>query len=136
MIVVIKQNVSKEQVERLVHRIEDMGLAIHRSDGASTTILGLMGDTSRVDERTLLAYDAVEYVRRVTEPYKAVNRKMHPDDTILEVAGRIVKIVGIAVSTFLKIDNLLHQRMREMVFEVGVIGIEISHGCFYFEFFL
>lgn len=88
MIVVIKQNVSKEQVERLVHRIEDMGLAIHRSDGASTTILGLMGDTSRVDERTLLAYDAVEYVRRVTEPYKAVNRKMHPDDTILEVAGR------------------------------------------------
>ncbi len=87
MIVVIKQNVSKEQVERLVHRIEDMGLAIHRSDGASTTILGLMGDTSRVDERTLLAYDAVEYVRRVTEPYKAVNRKMHPDDTILEVAG-------------------------------------------------
>ncbi len=88
MIVVIKQNVSKEQVERLVHRIEDMGLAIHRSDGASTTILGLMGDTSRVDERTLLAYDAVEYVRRVTEPYKAVNRKMHPDDTILDVAGR------------------------------------------------
>ncbi len=88
MIVAIKQNVSKEQVERLVHRIEDMGLAIHRSDGASTTILGLMGDTSRVDERTLLAYDAVEYVRRVTEPYKAVNRKMHPDDTILEVAGR------------------------------------------------
>ncbi len=88
MIVVIKQNVSKEQVERLVHRIEDMGLAIHRSDGASTTILGLMGDTSRVDERTLLAYDAVEYVRRVTEPYKAVNRKMHADDTILEVAGR------------------------------------------------
>lgn len=88
MIVVIKQNVSQERVDRLIHRIEGMGLAIHYSRGSSTTILGLMGDTSRIDERTLLADSAVEYVRRVTEPYKAVNRKMHPEDTVLEIAGR------------------------------------------------
>lgn len=88
MIVVIKQNVPKERVDRLIHRIEGMGLSIHYSEGSSTTILGLLGDTSRIDERTLLADDSVEYVRRVTEPYKAVNRKMHPNDTILEVAGR------------------------------------------------
>ncbi len=88
MIVVIKQNVSEERVSHLIQRIEDMGLSIHYSKGASTTILGLMGDTSSIDERTLLADSAVEYVRRVTEPYKAVNRKMHPDDTVLEVAGR------------------------------------------------
>lgn len=88
MIVVIKQNVPKERVDRLIHRIEGMGLSIHYSAGSSTTILGLLGDTSRIDERTLLADDSVEYVRRVTEPYKAVNRKMHPNDTVLEVAGR------------------------------------------------
>ncbi len=88
MIVVIKQNVPKERIDRLIHRIEGMGLSIHYSEGSSTTILGLLGDTSRIDERTLLADDSVEYVRRVTEPYKAVNRKMHPNDTVLEVAGR------------------------------------------------
>ena len=88
MIVVIKQNVSEERVKNLIRRIENMGLSIHYSQGSSTTILGLLGDTSCIDERTLLADSAVEYVRRVTEPYKAVNRKMHPADTVLEVAGR------------------------------------------------
>jgi len=88
MIVVIKPNVYEERVSSLIQRIEDMGLSIHYSKGSSTTILGLLGDTSSIDERTLLADSAVEYVRRVTEPYKAVNRKMHPDDTVLEVAGR------------------------------------------------
>lgn len=88
MIVVIKPKVSEDRVQNLIQRIESMGLSIHYSKGESTTILGLLGDTSRIDERTLLADSAVEYVRRVTEPYKAVNRKMHPDDTILEVAGR------------------------------------------------
>lgn len=88
MIVVIKPNVSEDRVQNLIQRIESMGLSIHYSKGESTTILGLLGDTSRIDERTLLADNAVEYVRRVTEPYKAVNRKMHPNDTVLEVAGR------------------------------------------------
>ena len=66
----------------------DMGLRINYSEGEDTTILGLMGDTTRLDEGDIMAYDVVERVQRVTEPFKAVNRKFHPEDTIIEVAGR------------------------------------------------
>ena len=88
MIVVLKQNSDKEHVDRLMQHFMDMGLKINCSEGDNTTILGLMGDTTKLDEGDILAYDVVERVQRVTEPFKAVNRKFHPEDTILEVAGR------------------------------------------------
>ena len=88
MIVVLKQNSDKERVERLMQHFKDMGLRINYSEGEDTTILGLMGDTTRLDEGDIMAYDVVERVQRVTEPFKAVNRKFHPEDTIIEVAGR------------------------------------------------
>ena len=88
MIVVLKQNSDKERVDRLMQHFMDMGLKINYSEGDNTTILGLMGDTTKLDERDIMAYDVVERVQRVTEPFKAVNRKFHPEDTILEVAGR------------------------------------------------
>ena len=88
MIVVLKPHPDKERVERLLQHFHDMGLNTNYSEGSSTTIIGLMGDTSRIDESDIMAYDLVERVQRVTEPFKAVNRKMHPENTILEVAGR------------------------------------------------
>ena len=88
MIVVLKPNSEKERVERLMQHFKDMGLRINYSEGEDTTILGLMGDTTRLDEGDIMAYDVVERVQRVTEPFKAVNRKFHPEDTIIEVAGR------------------------------------------------
>ena len=88
MIVVLKQNSDKEHVDRLMQHFMDMGLKINYSEGANTTILGLMGDTTKLDEGDIMAYDVVERVQRVTEPFKAVNRKFHPEDTVIEVAGR------------------------------------------------
>lgn len=88
MIVILKPHPDKERVQRLIQRIENMGLSINYSEGSSTTILGLMGDTSAIDVTDLEVFDIVERVQRITEPFKAVNRKMHPQDTIVEVAGR------------------------------------------------
>lgn len=88
MIVVLKQNSDKANVERLMQHFTEMGLRINYSEGQHTTILGLMGDTTQIDERDILAYDVVERVQRVSEPFKAVNRKFHPEDTVIEVAGR------------------------------------------------
>ena len=88
MIVVLKRNSDKEHVDKLMQHFTDMGLRINYSQGADTLILGLMGDTTRLDEGDIMAYDVVERVQRVTEPFKAVNRKFHPEDTIIEVAGR------------------------------------------------
>ena len=92
MIVVLKQNSDKERVERLMQHFTDMGLRINYSEGEDTTILGLMGDTTRLDEGDIMAYDVVERVQRVTEPFKCCNRKFHPDDTVVDVGG--VKIGG------------------------------------------
>ena len=88
MIVVLKRNSDKEHVDKLMQHFTDMGLRINYSQGADTLILGLMGDTTRLDDGDIMAYDVVERVQRVTEPFKAVNRKFHPEDTIIEVAGR------------------------------------------------
>lgn len=88
MIVILKPNSELEKVEALVKRIESLGLATNYSKGSETTIIGLIGDTSRVNIGALMANDIVENVKRVTEPYKAANRKFHPEDTVVEVAGR------------------------------------------------
>ena len=58
MIVVLKQNSDKERVERLMQHFTDMGLRINYSEGEDTTILGLMGDTTRLDEGWSSAYSA------------------------------------------------------------------------------
>ena len=88
MIVILKQNSDKERVDRLMQHFKDMGLTIHYSQGENTTIFGLVGDTTKLDAGDIMAYDVVERVQRVTEPFKAVNRKFHHEDTVIEVAGR------------------------------------------------
>ena len=90
MIVVLKPNSEKERVERLMQHFKDMGLRINYSEGEDTTILGLMGDTTRLDEGDIMAYDVVERVQRVTEPFKTRQPQIHPEDTIIEVAGLVV----------------------------------------------
>ncbi len=69
----------------LVHSLEESGLHINYSEGSHTTILGLIGDTSAVDTDQLAAMDIVEGVKRVSEPYKAANRKFHTDDTVIRI---------------------------------------------------
>ncbi len=88
MVVTLKQKPDKEHVRLLTERLTGMGFRINYSEGENTVILGLIGDTTRLSERDILAYDVVERVQRVTEPYKAVGRKFHPEDTVIEVAGR------------------------------------------------
>ena len=88
MIVILKEHAREEDIRALCRSLEEEGLSIHNSEGAHTHILGLIGDTSRVDVDALLASAAVEDVKRVTEPYKKANRKFHPEDTVVSVAGR------------------------------------------------
>ena len=71
-------------------QIKQQGVDIHYSQGATETILGLVGDTTHVDEDWLRASDIVEDVRRVSEPYKLANRRFHPKDTHVNVSGRVI----------------------------------------------
>lgn len=92
MIVILKQNPEQEQYENLISWFRSMGLDIHESQGTETRIVGLVGDTSRVDIDLIRALDIVEDVKRVQEPYKNANRKFHPKDTVVDVGG--VRIGG------------------------------------------
>lgn len=87
MIILLKRNADKQQVDSLTKRMTQLNLKIHMSEGLSETIMGLVGDTSAVDIDSLMALDIVEDVKRIQEPYKNANRKFHPMDTVVEVGG-------------------------------------------------
>ena len=92
MIVVLKHGVSVDSRDQLIGWLKNLGLNIHVSEGNYQTILGLVGDTSRVDMDLVSSLDIVDSVKRVSEPFKCCNRKYHPDDTVVQVGD--VKIGG------------------------------------------
>lgn len=92
MIIILKDNPEEKQLENLIEWLKSMNLDIHFSKGENTTIMGLIGDTTAVDMDLINALDIVDSVKRVQEPYKNANRKFHPEDTVIDVAG--VKIGG------------------------------------------
>ena len=87
MIVILKHNPNRDQLDSLISWLQDKGIIIHTSIGAANTILGLVGDTSQLDIDLIAALDIVEDVKRVQEPYKNANRKFHPEDTVIQVGG-------------------------------------------------
>ena len=87
MIVVLKNGVKEEKRNQLIEWLKGQGLGIHVSQGEFQTILGLIGDTTRVDMDLIASLDIVDSVKRVTEPFKCCNRKFHPADTIVDVSG-------------------------------------------------
>jgi len=93
MVVILKQNANQAQYTNLVDWLKSMNIDIHVCAGTHETILGLIGDTSRLDIDLIRALDIVADVRRIQEPYKNANRKFHPDDTVVTV-GDGFKIGG------------------------------------------
>ena len=84
MVVVLKPNTTREAREQFIKELECYnGVSAHITEGSMVTIIGLVGDTSKVDQDFILAHDIVERVTRVQEPYKMANRKFHPKDTVI-----------------------------------------------------
>ena len=92
MITILRENATIQQRDNLIQWFESQGLKVHISKGEYQTVLGLVGDTSRIDESLVEALEIVERVTRVTESYKAANRKFHPEDTVVSIGD--VKIGG------------------------------------------
>ena len=90
MIAVLKRGTNDKQIADLKAWIESQGLQVHLSKGDYQTIVGLVGDTSRIDEDLLISLDIVETVKRISEPFKSANRKFHPDDTVVTVENTSV----------------------------------------------
>lgn len=87
MIVMVKMDSRPEELQRLIRWLEGFELQVHVSQGTMKTILGLIGDTSRVDIDLIRSMDIVEDVKRIQEPYKNANRKFKPQDTVVRVGS-------------------------------------------------
>ena len=88
MIIVFKQNATVEEKTKLKNQLESKGFRIHASDGVNASLFGVVGDTSALDINLLRVVEGVEKVMRVQEPFKRANRMFHPEDSIVDVAGR------------------------------------------------
>ena len=93
MIIIVKPETKKERVNDLIHWIESQNLRTHLSTGDYSTIIGVIGDTSKLDSDLIRGLDIVENVKRVSEPYKNANRKFHPQDSVIQV-GADKRLVG------------------------------------------
>ena len=87
MVVILKQKASEQDVERLIKQIEAKGVTISPVQGKEIKILGLVGDTSKIDPLNIEANPIVDRVMKEQEPFKKANRVFHPENTIVDVNG-------------------------------------------------
>ncbi len=92
MLVVMKPNAPDTEIDRLEAKFNSLGVTVHRSKGDSYYLLGLVGDTRKLDISQIQANNYVEKVLKVLHPFKLASRDFHPEDSIIEVDG--IKIGG------------------------------------------
>ncbi len=92
MIIVLKPGTKKEDVDRVQQMVKKRGLDTHIVEGTEMTIIGCLGDTTKVDVRLFEIDEAIDKVMHVQEPYKLANRAFHPEDSVVDVSG--VKVGG------------------------------------------
>lgn len=90
MIIVLKPSTSDEQITKFTQKLkEDYDVKVNKWDGVQSIVLGLIGDTTKIDIEYIDAQDIVESVKRVQEPYKKANRKFHPDNTVIKINDNV-----------------------------------------------
>jgi len=100
MIIVVKKNANEDRLNSLLEWIRSQGLRTHISEGDFQLVVGVIGDTTKLDDELLMGLDIVETVKHVTGPFKNANRKFHPHDTAIEIgdtkigAGSFAMIAG------------------------------------------
>lgn len=127
MIAVIKIGTPQSQVDKLIDWIESQNVSVHVSAGQYQTVLGLIGDTSKIDMELIENLDIVDTVKRISEPFKSANRKFHPDDTVVDVSG--VKIGGgnfAIIAGPCSVES--HDQIIEVAEKVKVSGANMLRG--------
>ncbi len=87
MVAIIKHGATEEQLNSLTAFFREKGVGVHIVNGEYQTIIGLIGDTSKIDIEMVQGLDIVESVKRISEPFKCANRKFHPDDSVIDIGG-------------------------------------------------
>lgn len=97
MIVVIDSGASEAQLEGIIQKLNEYGFDIHKSTGATRTVIGVIGETSSIDIRDITLLPGVSKVYKITEPFKLVGRQFRREDTIINING--IKIGGNEIVT-------------------------------------
>lgn len=92
MVIIVRPEAKEEQIQDLMHWIEALGLRTHVSTGDHTTIIGIIGDTTKLDDDLITGLDIVQGVNHVSEPYKSANRKFYSLDSVIEVGEQKLKV--------------------------------------------
>jgi 3-deoxy-7-phosphoheptulonate synthase len=121
MVVILKPGTSQNEIRKLVAKFESIGLQVGVTNGVDCSILGLVGDTTKVDEDKILLSPCVERVARISEPFKKANRKFHPEDTIVDVNG-----VPVGGNNFTVIAGPCSVESEEQI--VGIAKAVQDHG--------
>ena len=127
MIVVMKPKATKENIDKVRARIETAGLKTHLSKGEEVTIVGVIGDKSKIANLEMNMMEGVEKTVRITEKYKLVSRHFHPENTVVDVAG--VKIGGKKIAVMAgpcSVESI--DQLREAARAVKAGGAEFLRG--------
>ena len=90
MIIILKENTTAQELNSLTELLKSQGVIPHITEGVHQTIMGLVGDTTRIDIESISQLKTVEAVRRIQEPFKNANRKFHPLDTVISVGDAVI----------------------------------------------
>ena len=130
MIIVMKPNAKPESIEKVVHLIEDKGLSAHVSAGKEVTIIGVIGDKTKLVECNLEISEDVDKIVSVTESYKLSNRKFHPEPTIVKVGNTYIGGNELVImSGPCAIES--REQLLETAHNVKKAGAKILRGCSY-----
>ena len=127
MIIIMKPNASEEAVGKIKNLIESKGLQAHLSKGTEVTIVGVVGDKTKLQGANIEMAEGVDKIVPVTETYKLVNKKFHPEDSVIEVGntsigpGRLTMMAGPCA-----IEN--HDMVIETAIAVKKAGAEFLRG--------
>ena len=90
MIIVMNPKCSEREIADVKNELTRQGLGVHLSQGETFCIVGIVGDTRKIDSNNLLTFDGVDKVLKVEEPFKKANRLFKPEDTVININGTLV----------------------------------------------
>lgn len=90
MIIILKENTTRSDLNNLTELVKAHGVTPHITEGVHQTIMGLVGDTTKIDIESISQLEIVEAVRRIQEPFKNANRKFHPLNTVIKVGDAVI----------------------------------------------
>ncbi len=127
MIIIMKQSARQEDIDQIIHIIRESGLDVHLSTGKEVTLIGVVGDKTKLQNHNLEIARGVDKIMPVTESYKLANRKFHPDNSLIKVGN--ITIGGnelIIMSGPCAIES--YEQLRTTALSIKKAGAQILRG--------